>query len=324
MTERVNMALGALGPQQPLVSILVPAFNHEKYVIECLDSIKHLSYPRLELLVSDDCSCDDTFRLASEWAQKNSDRFERVAIVQQEKNLGVVKNIQFLYDSAQGEYLAIIASDDIFVESAIERRVQILCKNSNLDALFARAQFMTESGASTQVEFPNRRVLSMLRKLSSRKLLAASIVLDWPAPGPVLLIRRDATRENGSLGRLPEHLEVEDIYIYVRLASAGKLGFVDEIVSRCRQTPNSHSKINSRENRGAEVAINSYDTIRRQMRGLNRVVLENRLSRYRLQIEKNSAAFYGIRSLLLRAVTAQLKLVILIICMSISEPTMQH
>ena len=42
--------------KSPLVSVLVPSYNHEKYVIECLESIKGLSYPRLELILSDDGS----------------------------------------------------------------------------------------------------------------------------------------------------------------------------------------------------------------------------------------------------------------------------
>lgn len=73
--------------QDPLVSILVPSYNHEKYIIECLDSIHNLDYPRLELLISDDCSQDDTFRLAEQWAQNHADGFERTLVVRQKNYL---------------------------------------------------------------------------------------------------------------------------------------------------------------------------------------------------------------------------------------------
>jgi alpha-1,3-rhamnosyltransferase len=76
--------------REPLVSVLVPAYNHGKYIVECLESTKSLAHKRLELIVSDDCSTDDTFALADQWAQRNAARFERTVVTRQKQNVGIV------------------------------------------------------------------------------------------------------------------------------------------------------------------------------------------------------------------------------------------
>jgi glycosyltransferase involved in cell wall biosynthesis len=291
----------------PLISILVPSYNHERYVIDCLDSIFNLKYPRLELLVSDDRSQDGTFHLAEQWARDHADRFEHALVVRQDKNLGLAGNLQFLFDSAKGVYLACIASDDMFVESAMARRVEFLQKNPGLDAIFGNAQYISESGGVIREEFISRRRAKIFLKLSRRKLLAAQLVLDWLVPGPVLLIRKTAVCENGSVGRLPDGLKAEDVYIYLRLAALGKLGFMNCVVAKYRRAPGSMTKEFARFNQGLQVLVMSYEMNKHLMSGFNRVALNNKLSRCKLQLNREGAAFYHVRAFILRAITAQLK-----------------
>jgi len=305
--------------QEPLVSILVPSYNHEKYILECLDSIDNLDYPRLELLVSDDCSHDDTFRLADQWARDHTDRFERTLVVRQDKNLGITGNLQYLFDSAQGAYLVCIASDDMFVESAIGARVQMLETNPNIDAIFGNAQFISESGSLIQNEFIPKRNAKMLLKLSSRKLLAAQLILTFRAPGPILMIRKEAVCENGNLGRLPENMEVEDVYIYLRLAALGRLAFTDSVVAKYRRTTNGMTRNLSMGGQGA--LVEGYKMTRHLMKGFNRIVLDNRLSRYTLEWDKENASFYKVRAFILRSITAQLKAIMYITCVLLREPS---
>ena len=56
---------------EPLVSVLVPSYNHSKYVLECLDSIQNQTYKNIELIVHDDGSTDNSVSLISEWILKN-------------------------------------------------------------------------------------------------------------------------------------------------------------------------------------------------------------------------------------------------------------
>lgn len=195
----------------------------------------------------------------------------------------------------------------MFVESAMARRVEFLQKNPGLDAIFGNAQYISESGGVIREEFISRRRAKIFLKLSRRKLLAAQLVLDWLVPGPVLLIRKTAVCENGSVGRLPDGLKAEDVYIYLRLAALGKLGFMNCVVAKYRRAPGSMTKEFARFNQGLQVLVMSYEMNKHLMSGFNRVALNNKLSRCKLQLNREGAAFYHVRAFILRAITAQLK-----------------
>ena len=281
----------------PLVSILVPSYNHEKYVIECLESIRHLNYSRLELLVSDDCSLDSTFSLAEQWAQGNAARFERTLVVRQEKNVGIVKNLQFLFDSARGDYLAYIASDDAFVESAMPGRVIALQNNPNIDAIFGNAQLISESGSVLEERGISKR---FARELSLSRLLVPSLILTSFVPGPVMMLRREAVLEGGSLGPLPDDLRTEDWYIYFRMAIRGKLRYLNEVVAKYRVMPNSLSRSPSQYKSMIEAVLHVDSIFRYLLTGFNRLLIETRIARWKLELTPDNTVAHRIRKLLLR------------------------
>ena len=296
------------GRPEPLVSVLVPSYNHEKYVIECLESIKNLTYRRLELIVSDDCSQDGTFALAEQWAQKNAGRFERILVVRQEKNVGLVANLQYLFNSALGDYLAYIASDDVFMETAIERRLKMLQHDRDIDAVFANAQLVSESGTVLKEEFIPKRIA---RELSSQRLLISSLLLNWCVPGPVMMLRKRAVLEIGSLGLLPVDLKAEDRYIYIRMAALGKLRFVNEIVAKWRAVPGSFCRPHLKTNMMLEDTELADRKNRHLLSGVNRIALENRVARIILELRKNNSAFYRFRVFILRCVSTSLRVALL-------------
>jgi glycosyltransferase involved in cell wall biosynthesis len=292
---------------EPLVSILVLAYNNEPYVVECLESIKKLNYKRLELIVSDDCSRDNTFKLTEEWAKRNADRFERTVVVRQEKNLGIVGNLQFLFDSAHGDYLAYIASDDVFVETAIECRLKVLLENRNIDAVFGNAELISSSGSVLKEKFIPERIA---RQLSASKLLLSSLLINWCVPGPVMLLRREATLEGGSLGPLPQDLEGEDRYIYVRLAVRNRLRFTDVVVAKWRFVPGSSSNPIDGSHPTYKYVLASDKKMRKALGGFNRLLLETKIATIEADLSKNSAIIYLARKAFFRLVTIQLRTVL--------------
>jgi glycosyltransferase involved in cell wall biosynthesis len=193
-----------------LVSILVPSYNYERYVIECLETIKSLNYRRLEVILSDDCSRDSTYLLAEQWAQKNADRFERTLIVRQEKNFGITKNLQFLFDKAQGEYLAYIASDDLFVASSIADRENHLREHKSLDGVIGNSRLISESGS---VLCEQRIPAHISNDLCGLEPTPRFLIWYWRFMCFAALIRKRAFMEDGSVGRLPEDLKIEDRYL---------------------------------------------------------------------------------------------------------------
>ncbi|WP_250632425.1 glycosyltransferase family 2 protein [Rhodoflexus caldus] len=108
----------------PLVSIVVITYNSAPFVIETLESIKAQTYSPLELVVSDDCSTDNTVDICSRWLADNGQRFVATRLVTVEKNTGISPNCNRGVNAAQGEWIKTIAGDDALEPDAIARYVQ--------------------------------------------------------------------------------------------------------------------------------------------------------------------------------------------------------
>jgi len=104
----------------PLVSIIVITYNSSKFVLETLESAKEQTYQNIELIVSDDCSTDNTIEICREWIVENGDRFVRTELITVEKNTGIPANCNRGVKVAIGEWIKYIAGDDILLENCIE------------------------------------------------------------------------------------------------------------------------------------------------------------------------------------------------------------
>jgi alpha-1,3-rhamnosyltransferase len=270
-----GMSATQLPTAEPLVSVLVPSFNQEKYIVDCLESIRNLDYPNLELIVSDDASRDGTFEVANQWIEEHPERFVRAVAVRQPVNLGIVRHFQYLFDQAQGEFLVYLAADDCLVPYSIRCRLQVLQQDSSIDAVFGNAQQIQEDGNVLKPQFIPPHLAA---QLSDRRLLLSSLILNWCVPGPVMMLRREATLQDGSLGRLPEDIRGEDAYIYIRLAALRKLRFINEIVAKWRFVPGSSSNPVQRNHFNRRYTMESDRRLRPMLRGLDRFALNLRIA----------------------------------------------
>lgn len=109
-----------------LVSVVVITYNSAKTVIETLESIKAQSYQNIELIVSDDCSNDNTVDLVREWLELKGSRFVNTEIVTTGKNTGVAGNINRGVAKSHGEWIKSIAGDDLLIPTAIEEYISFI------------------------------------------------------------------------------------------------------------------------------------------------------------------------------------------------------
>ncbi len=103
-----------------LVSVIVITYNSCSTVLDTLESIKRQTYQNIELIVSDDCSCDNTVTVVKKWLKRNNKFFYNVKLLVARNNHGVVKNCNIGVVHASGEYIQIIAGDDVLLDNAIE------------------------------------------------------------------------------------------------------------------------------------------------------------------------------------------------------------
>jgi glycosyltransferase involved in cell wall biosynthesis len=285
----------------------VPAYNHQKYVVDCLNSIKDSDYANLELIVSDDVSSDETFHLADCWIRNNASRFARALSVRQPTNLGIVRNLQFLFDQAEGEYLVYIASDDRLMASSITERVAILKRDKSIDALFGNAQLISSEGTVMRERFiPD----NIARQLSSRRLILSSLVLHANIPGPVMMLRREAVLEGGSLGRLPEQLAGEDAYIHVRLGARHKIAFVNSPVAQWRFVEGSLSTGTHRQTFTRGYTLASDRLNRTLLRGFDRLAIEIRIGSHDNAQNRPAFPIYFAKRVFFRLATMILRFIL--------------
>ncbi len=100
----------------PLVSVLMTAYNREKFIGEAIDSVLASTYTFFELIIVDDGSSDNTVALAKEYAGKD----ERIKVYVNEKNLGDYPNRNKAASYARGKYLKYLDSDDIIYPTGLE------------------------------------------------------------------------------------------------------------------------------------------------------------------------------------------------------------
>ena len=103
----------------PLVSIVVYVYNSEAFIIETLESIKAQTYPKLELIITDDLSKDSTLELVEEWIDINKLRFERTQVVRATHNTGIAGNNNRGLAATTGEWVKFVPGDDLLFPEAV-------------------------------------------------------------------------------------------------------------------------------------------------------------------------------------------------------------
>lgn len=211
----------------PLVSIIIPAFNHERFVGQCLDSVLADDYPNKEIVVIDDGSSDGTFDVIKSWADRHA---HAVPIsVFSRPNRGVTCTLNELLLMARGELVLPIASDDYLLPGGVRALVMALAADPSYRAVFGDCVVVDAAG---QMVFPS--TLFGYRHTNRDRLvelLADELITNWTVAGPALLYVREPIL---SMGGYSEDLFVEDWDFYLRLVAKGWLRFVDCKVSAYR------------------------------------------------------------------------------------------
>lgn len=225
----------------PLVSVSVITYNSAKTVIETLDSIKAQTYPNIELIISDDCSTDNTVEICREWLDKNSSRFTRTELLTVEKNTGVTGNCKRAGAACKGEWEKGIAGDDILLPQAIDEYMDYVTHNKDIYWCFARAicfgvddEQVAKSQLNHEIDFYNWSITHLLDYL----YLSGGC----PMFTPTSFFNRDKLLESGI--KADERVRnAEDRTQWIQMLEHGfKMGFVDKPLVKYRISENSLSQ----------------------------------------------------------------------------------
>ena len=106
---------------QSLVSVIMPAYNVEKYIEEAVSSVLSQTYKNWELLILDDCSSDCTAEIAEYFASLDT----RIRLLRNSQNMGVAKTRNRGFNIAKGEWIALLDSDDVWHSDKLEKQLAL-------------------------------------------------------------------------------------------------------------------------------------------------------------------------------------------------------
>ena len=217
---------------EPLVSIAVIAYKSAETILETLESIKAQTYPNIELIISDDCSPDNTVELCREWIKQNGERFVRTEVITIEKNKGVSANFNRADNACVGEWVKPIAGDDVLLPNCIQDCVEYVSKVPNTVWLFGRCQTfgVSKEDCKRIDKLFDYSFFSLPQHEQLHKLLVEGNCI----PAPAAFYHKERVRLLGVRNdeRIPN---IEDWPKWINLLKAGvHFEFLDKVIVKYR------------------------------------------------------------------------------------------
>ena len=208
------------------VDVLLATHNGEKYIKEQIDSILNQTYPNIQLFISDDASTDKTREILKQYEQN-----DKVKIFYQEKNLGYIRNFEFLLEKVESDLYMLSDQDDVWKKEKIEKSVEKL-ENENLDLVFGDLEVVDENLNTIYDSFD--KYMKLTRKiekcLDSYKLQ----YLYNCVTGCTVLSKKQLLDKILPLPKNSKYM-VHDYWIGLMVALNGKVGYLKETYIRYRQ-----------------------------------------------------------------------------------------
>jgi glycosyltransferase involved in cell wall biosynthesis len=274
--------------EQPLVSVIIPVYNTEKYVGEAIESILNQTYKNLEILILDDASTDRTPEIVEEYAKKDL----RIKVFHNEKNLNIAGNRNKGVNLSRGKYIIWQDADDISAPTRVEKQVKLMEENPEVGICGGYIHSFNEHGLMDTRMYDE-----------SDGPLRNNIFKFSPVAQPSAIVRKECFDTLGNYNlSLPA---AEDLDFSFRVGTKYKFANVQEVVILYRehQSSNTYSKLRNQINKTLEVR-NHYSS------GYNyKMTLTDRLAYYAtwlvsfLPAEISIPLFKTARSFVLKAQT---------------------
>jgi len=126
----------------PKVSIVLPAYNAEKFLEESIKSVLDQSYQNFELIVVNDASTDNTKKIINRLATNN----KKIVVINNKKNLGKAASVNRAFEIARGKYLVFLDADDFFTPDRLKKQVAYLNRNKKVDLVYGDFQKLFPDG----------------------------------------------------------------------------------------------------------------------------------------------------------------------------------
>jgi glycosyltransferase involved in cell wall biosynthesis len=220
-----------------LVSVIVPSFNHQDYIVQCLESILENRVEGTELLICDDCSRDNSVDIIEKWLSKNSDAFGKTLFIKHDRNHGITATLNGIIKCCSGDYISVIASDDYYMKGGLAARIDAINANPQWMGLFSDG-IAFGNGGEIYTESLIKSAGIDNTELSQENI-TSTVLNKWEYPMNLQFWRRDAFRAHGGEFEFNESIYCEDLNFATWALSRNAFGYLDKkcVGYRCREWP---------------------------------------------------------------------------------------
>lgn len=174
--------------EYPLISVGIPTYNRSKKLPKTVASIFEQGYSNFELIISDNCSSDDTQDVCNELRQV----YPNIRYFRQEENIGMIPNFEFIIQQAIGKYFMLVADDDSLEPNILRRYAEFLEKNDNYSLVSGEIKYWSgedlvfhEKGFNFEQESAGMRVVAFYYKVVYGGIFAGLMRSDFAKQVPI-------------------------------------------------------------------------------------------------------------------------------------------
>ena len=209
--------------QLPVVSVIIPCYNCERYLSEAIESALAQTYPATEVVVIDDGSSDGSYAIAQRY-------LPRIKLLRNRRNKGRSWSRNRAVAESTGEYIALLDADDVWLPHKLNRQIAFMQAHPGVGLLYAKAECIDVLSnplcGREAIGWPPRDDANVTTAGQTELLLGNRI------PCLTALFKKDVF---DSVGRFDNALWMgEDYELWLRISEKYSIGFMDEVLARYR------------------------------------------------------------------------------------------
>ncbi|MFH7014818.1 glycosyltransferase family 2 protein [Flavobacterium sp. FlaQc-47] len=288
----------------PLVTIICLCYNHDKFVVESLNSVLNQTYENIELIIVDDCSKDSSVATIEKWLKN----YSQIKFISNKINFGNTKTFNKVLQFANGDYIIDLAADDVLHPESVEKQIHCF-QNSNLKNLavvYGNAEIISENNTHVSYYYEVNTKQKVIKKPATGDIYLSILNQSTMLCSVSSMIKREVLEE---LDGYDENLAYEDLDLWIRTARNYNFEFIDCVLIKKRKLESSlgsqfYKKFNSSTRK---INRSSYLIIKKTIT-LNKSKIENKALLKRLHYEMMKAYKTYDLGLFLQYVPLELKL----------------
>lgn len=214
----------------PTVSVIIPSYNHEQFIEECIQSVLDQTYQDFEIIITDDASSDRTVEIVESFNDP------RIKLFKFAENKGASVASNNCISHSKGKYVAMLSSDDAWHPEKLEVQVKYLEQHPEIGAVFGKVEWVDETGRAIKYkDFPYMNVFDVKNR-NRFKWLRHFFYKGNCLCHPCSLVRRECYQEIGMLN--PALANLPDFDLWVRLCLRYEITILNRRLIRFRRMTN--------------------------------------------------------------------------------------